>query len=179
MAEKLEESENGAVVAVYETHKEADRSIRELQKWGFDMKSLSVIGKSDHTEEEAMGYPANGGSAKAWGKTMAFRGGLWRILFGSAFFFIPEIGPILTAGPLVGWIVSALDTTPAVGGLSAFGAALYNIGIPEDSAVAYEAQIKAGKFIIMVHGPQNEVHRTKNSLAATSHQGMQEYFHCA
>jgi hypothetical protein len=48
-------------------------------------------------------------------------------LFGAAFFAIPGIGPVLVAGPLVAWIVGALEGAVVVGGLSALGAGLYSI----------------------------------------------------
>jgi len=34
-----------------------------------------------------------------WGKMGAFWGGFWGLLFGSAFFAIPGVGPVLVAGP--------------------------------------------------------------------------------
>src|SRR5271170_1820008 len=66
---------------------------------------------------------------KYWGKTGAFWGGFWGLLFGSAFFAIPGIGPVLVAGPLVAWIVGGLEGAALVGGLSAIGAGLVGIGI--------------------------------------------------
>lgn len=47
---------------------------------------------------------------KYWGKIGAFWGGLWGLLFGSAMFAIPGLGPIpiLVAGPLVAGSSQAL-----------------------------------------------------------------------
>lgn len=42
---KSEKLEKSAVVALYETHAEAETAIRELQKSGLDMQKLSIIGK--------------------------------------------------------------------------------------------------------------------------------------
>jgi len=67
---------------------------------------------------------------KFWGRSGAFWGGLWGTLFGAVFFAIPGISPVLVAGPLVAWIVGALKGTVVVGGLSAPGAELCSIGIP-------------------------------------------------
>ena len=49
-----------AVIAVYNTHEEAESAVKELQKGGFDMKKLSVVGKDYHTEEDehSLGTPA-------------------------------------------------------------------------------------------------------------------------
>jgi len=174
-----ETSENSAVVAIYDTHKEAEEAVRELQKSGFDMQKLSIVGKEYQTEEEVVGYYTTGDRMKAWGKTGAFWGGLWGLMFGSAFFLIPGIGPLLVAGPLVAWIIGALEGAVVVGGLSALGAGLYSIGIPKDSIIEYETQIKAGKFVVIVHGSPDEVRKSKATLAATKHQGMQEHDCCA
>ena len=131
-----------AVIAVFNTHQEAESAIRELQKSGFDMKKLSIIGKGYHTEENVVGYYSVGDRMKSWGSTGAFWGGIWSLMFGSAFFLVPGIGPLLAAGPIVLWIVGALESAAVVGGLSALGAALFSIGIPKDSIVEYETQVK-------------------------------------
>jgi len=70
--------------------------------------------------------------------------------------FIPGIGPLLIAGPLVGWLVGALESAVLVGGLSALGAGLYGLGIPKDSILRYETALKADKFVVIVHGTSDE-----------------------
>jgi uncharacterized membrane protein len=98
-----------SVVATYETHEQAELAIKQLQKDGIDMKSLSIAGKNTHTEEQVVGYYNAGDRVRFWGKEGAFWGGIWGFLFGSAAFAIPGIGPILAAGPLVAWIVAGLE----------------------------------------------------------------------
>jgi hypothetical protein len=44
-------AENNAGVGVYNTHTEAEAAVKELQRSGFDMKKLSIVGKDYHTEE--------------------------------------------------------------------------------------------------------------------------------
>ena len=44
---------------------------------------------------------------------------------------------MLVAGPLVSWIVGALEGGVLVGGLDALGAGLYSLGIPKDSILKY------------------------------------------
>jgi hypothetical protein len=156
-----------AMVAVYNTHVEAEAGIKELQKAGFAMKKLSIVGKDYHTDESVVGYYNTGDRMKYWGKLGAFWGGIWGLLFGSAFFMIPGVGPIVVAGPLVAWLVGALEGAAVVGGLSALGAALYSIGIPKDSVLKYETAIKAGKFVIIAHGTADEVAHAKKIIEGT------------
>ena len=101
--------ELNAVVAIYDTHTAAEEAIKKLQHAGIDMHTLSIVGKDYHSDEHVVGYYNSGDRMKYWGKTGAFWGGFWGLLFGSAFFAIPGIGPVLVAGPLVGWIVGALE----------------------------------------------------------------------
>ena len=160
-------SELNAVVAIYGTHLEAEEAVKELQRTGIDMRTLSIVGKDSHADEQVVGYYNNGDRMKYWGKTGAFWGGFWGLLFGSAFFAIPGIGPVLVAGPVVAWIVGALEGAAIIGGLSAIGAGLYGMGIPKDSVVQYELALKTDKFLLMVHGTTPEVEKAKDILENT------------
>jgi uncharacterized membrane protein len=160
-------SETNAAVAIYDTHSQAEEAVKELQRSGIDMKKLSIVGKDYHTDEQVVGYYNTGDRMKYWGKLGAFWGGLWGMLFGAAFFAIPGVGPVLVAGPLVAWIVGALEGAVVVGGLGAIGAGLYSIGIPKDSVVKYETAVKSDKFLVLVHGTADEVAKAKDILQTT------------
>jgi len=156
-----------SVVAVFHTHPEAEQAVKELQRAGVDMHTLSIAAKDVHTDEQVVGYYNAGDRMKRWGKIGAFWGGFWGLLFGSAFFAIPGIGPVLVAGPLVAWIVGALEGAVVVGGLSAVGAGLYGLGIPKDSIVKYELDLKTDKYLLLVHGTASEVEKAREILATT------------
>jgi len=156
-----------AVVAIYGTHVEAEEAVKRLQRGGIDMRTLSIVGKDTHTDEHPVGYYNTGDRMKYWGKTGAFWGGFWGLLFGSAFFAIPGLGPMLVAGPLVAWIVGALEGAAVVGGLSAIGAGLYGMGIPKDSVVQYDLALKTDKFLLVVHDTAAEVEKARDILETT------------
>jgi hypothetical protein len=167
-------SDDVVAVAIYNTHDEAEQAVKTLAQGGFDMKKLSIVGKDYHTEEHVVGYYNTGDRMKAWGRIGAFWGGLWGLLFGAAFFFIPGIGPVVLAGPLVASLVGALEGAVVVGGLTALGAALASLGIPRNSIVQYETALKADKFLVIAHGTQEDVARAKSIIdsgpaAATIH----------
>ena len=157
-------TDTNAVIAVYDNHSAAEDAVKELQKSGFDMKKLSVVGKDYHTEEQVVGYYNAGDRMKYWGKWGAFWGGFWGLLFGAAFFWVPAIGPVLVGGPLVAWIVAGLEDAVVVGGLSAIGAGLFSIGIPKDSIITYETAIRAGKYLVIAHGTSAEAATARNVL---------------
>jgi uncharacterized membrane protein len=156
-----------SVVAIYDTHERAERAIKELQEGGVDMKSLSIAGKDTHTDEHVVGYYNTGDRMKHWGKIGAFCGGFWGLLFGSGLFLIPGLGPILVAGPLVAWIIAGLEGAVVVGSVSALGAGLVSIGIPKDSVLKYEVALKTDKYLLIVHGTEDEVDNAKNIIAGT------------
>ena len=153
-------------IALFDQHSQAEKAVRELQEAGFDMKAVSIVGKGYHTEETVVGYYTAGDRMKYWGKNGAFWGGIWGLLFGSAFFVIPGIGPLIAAGPIVAWVVAALEGAAFVGGISAIGAGLYSIGVPEKSVLKYENSLSAGTFLLIVHGTPDRVTRAKAILAA-------------
>ena len=161
-------SEKNSVVAVFGSHEQAEAAVRELQKDGFDMKKLSIVGKDFHTEEHVVGYYNTGDRMAYWGKQGAFWGGFWGLLFGSAFFWVPGLGQLLVAGPLVMYIVAGLEGAAVMGGLGALGAGLYSIGIPKDSVVQYEMEVKNAKLLLIVHGTPKEVEKAKDLLDQSS-----------
>jgi hypothetical protein len=168
-------SKHNAVVAIYKSHTEAESAVKELQQSGFDMKKLSIVGRDYHTDEHVVGYYNAGDRMKHWGQTGAFWGGIWGILFGSAFFLVPGVGPLLIAGPLVGWIVGVLEGAVVVGGLSALGAGLFSLGIPKNSILQYETALKTGKFVLIAHGTSEEVTLAREIVHRTHPEIMDEH----
>ncbi|MEI7728748.1 MAG: general stress protein [Verrucomicrobiota bacterium] len=106
-------AKHNAVEAIYQSHAEAEAAVKELQRSGFDMKKLSIVGRDQHTEEHVVGFYNAGDRMKYWGKLGAFGGGMWGMMFGSATFLIPGLGPLLVTGPLAGWIT--MDRLPETG----------------------------------------------------------------
>jgi hypothetical protein len=157
-------NKHNSAIGIFHTHQDAENAVKELQQSNYDMKKLSVVGKDYHTEENVVGYYNIGDRMATWGKYGAFWGWIWGLLFGSAFFFVPGIGPIMMGGPLVGMVITALEAAVVTGGLTALGGALASIGIPEDSIVLYETALKADKFLLIVHGTDQEVEKAKAIL---------------
>jgi len=162
--EAIDLSGMSSAVAIYPSEAMAESAIRELQHAGFDMKKLSILGLDYHTEKDVTGYYTTGDRMKKWGTLGAFWGGIWGLLFGAAFFWVPGIGQVLIGGPLVALIVVALEDAVVVGGLSAIGAGLLGMSVPKESALKYEMAIKAGKFVVIAHGSPADVDHARQIL---------------
>jgi len=158
----------GSVVAVYNSHTGAEEAVAKLSAASFDITKVSIIGKDYHTEEKVVGYYTTGDRMKSWGGLGAFWGGIWGLLFGAGVFLIPGIGPVLVGGPFLAALVGALESAVVTGGLSAVVAGLVSLGIPKDSAIKYQAEIGAHKFVLVVRGTAEELERARTVLAGTS-----------
>jgi hypothetical protein len=155
---------------VFNTHVEAEEAIRLLGRSGLDVKKLSLVGKGYHSEEHPVGFYTVGDRIKSWGGIGAFWGGIWGLLLAPAVFFLPGVGLIAMAGPLVSALVGALEGAVVVGGASALGAALTHIGVPDDQVIKYETALKADKYVLIVHGDAEELAKAHSVLidAATT-----------
>ena len=148
-------------IAVLPDHLAAEAAIRKLAQAGFDLKSLSVVGKGYRSEERVTGFYNVGDRIKMWGS----RGGLWGLFFSGAFIAAPVAGPVVVLGYLASAAISALEGAIVVGGLSALGAGLYSLGIPKDSILVYETEVTSDSFLVMVHGASDEVAYARKILA--------------
>ncbi len=154
-----------SAIFVFDTHATAESAIRSLGQSGFDMKKLSLVGKGYHSEEKPVGFYTVGDRVKAWGGTGAFWGAIWGLLLAPAVFVLPGLGLVGLAGPIVATLLGALEGAVVVGGLSALGAALTEIGVPQDQIVKYEAALKVDKYLLVVHGSPEDQEKARTVLA--------------
>ena len=152
-------------VAVFNDHDAARTAIDQLSKAGFDLKSLSLVGQGYHTEETVVGFYNAGDRVKFWGSRGALWGGLWGLFLGGLFVTTPVVGPVIVLGYITASVVSAIESAVVVGGLSAIGAALFGLGVPKDSVIAYQEALRADSFLVMAHGSAEEVERARVLLA--------------
>jgi uncharacterized membrane protein len=156
-------NENTNIIAVYHSHEGAEDAVRRLHDAGFDMNDLSVVGQDYQVEERPVGFVNTGDRMWSWGKFGAFWGAVWGLLFGSAMLVVPGIGHVMFAG----WLVAALHGAAIGAGFGVLGGALASIGIPENSVLEYEAEIKAGKFLLLARGSGAAIELAKSILGGT------------
>jgi hypothetical protein len=153
-------AENTAVVRVVNPQAEAVATIKELQRSGFDIDKLSIVGKDYHSEQQVIGTDDAYVRMKDWQELGAFWSNLWCLLLRSGFFLIPGIGPIIVFGPLVSSISRARNDAAMADGLSALSAGLSSIGIPKNRIMEYERALQSDKFIVIAHGTADEMVKT-------------------
>jgi heat induced stress protein YflT len=150
-----------SIIAVYPDHDSAEKAVRKLEADGISMKNVSIIGKDFEAVERPVGFVTTGSVAKDGAKVGALSGGLFGLLVGAAFLVLPGIGPVMIAGPLAAALLGGVEGAlggAAVGGLAG---SLVGLGVSKDKAIRYEADVKAGKYLVTLDGDAAQIQRTK------------------
>jgi hypothetical protein len=169
---KIIMNKQNSIIAVFNNHKNIESAVKELAKNGIDISQLSIIGKDYHSEENVVGYYNTGDRIRYWGGLGAFWGSIWGLLAGAAFLWVPGIGPLVVGGPFITVLLGAAEGALLGGGLSVLGAALFSLGVPQNSILKYEEDVKAGKFLLIFKGTEEE--RTRVSKIMEIFQAVEE-----
>lgn len=160
--------ENDVVTGIFADHQTAETAVKKLAVDGFDMKTLSVVGKAYSSNETVIGLYHVDDKIKFWGARGAFWSNLWALFSYKVFLLTPETGPIVALGYLAAVAVSNIEGAAETDAAELLKTALCNIGITTDFATQYEADIKADNFIVMFHGDTNEAVRAREIMGTAS-----------
>ncbi len=152
------------VAAVYDNHSDADEAVKLLLKEGVLKRHISVLGKGEEAEKETFEDEKENEVILAWGEQGAFWGGLWGLLAGGIYAFVPGFGPILATGHVIAALAGLIGGAATVGALSAFAAMLVEMGIEAAEAKRYEHLLKENKLLVIVHGDDAEVETARQIL---------------
>lgn len=161
-------SSKAATVAVFQSHTLAEDAVKKLANEGIDMKSISIVGKDYHSEENPVGYYNAGDRARILGRYGALWGGLFGMLFSSLFIFIPVFGHLVILGPLAAMVVSTVEGGVVGGAAGVLAGALSAIGVPKNSILRYETALKAGSFVVTVQGLPEQAEKARKILEPTA-----------
>lgn len=148
---------NKTVVALYDRLMDADAAVRELIGHGFSPEKISLLAKdargkhSPYLDSDLDRAESNVEAAGVEIGTIL--GGLGGLLIGLGVVAIPEIGPVIAAGPLV----TAVSGLVGVGVGAAVGGAtggllgiLIDVGIDEVNAEYYAEALRRGGILVTV-----------------------------
>ena len=152
-------------IATFDDHASAESAVKKLAAAGFEMSHISIIGKGYHTDETVTGFYNIGDRITFWGSRGALWGGLWGLFMGGMLLTVPVMGQVVVLGYLATTLISIAEGAVIFGGLGALGGALYSMGIPKDSIIAYESAIEADNFLVMVRGSTAQVAKARDMLA--------------
>jgi hypothetical protein len=160
--------ELNATVGVYDGHDAAVKAVKELNKGGFPMKKVSIIGKELEKVEDVQGYYTWKDPAKTGAGIGAFWGSIFGLLVGVGFVVVPGIGGVFIAGSLAAVVLGGLEgaAVGSVGG-GLFGA-LLGLGIGKEKVLKYQQNLEAGKYLVVSHGNKEEVDKAREILEGTN-----------
>jgi hypothetical protein len=170
-----EPNTRASIVAVYPDHASAEEAVRRLHEAGFAMHDLSIVGRDFQMSEEPIGFVSAGDYAASGATAGAWVGGIFGLLVGAAFLVLPGVGPVIVAGPLSAAILGGLEGALAGAALGGLGGALLGLGVPKEHAIKYEAQVKAGKFLVTARGTPEDIARARGLLAPHAPEGLEVY----
>ncbi|MCA9944596.1 MAG: hypothetical protein KC449_14000 [Anaerolineales bacterium] len=153
-----------SVVHVYDSMAAAETAVRKLDQGNFPIKQVSIMAQDMASEREVHGFITTGDVAKTGAGTGAWVGGLFGILVGAAFIWVPGFGPLFVAGPLAAALLGGVEG--AVAGAAGGGllGALFGWGVSKKHIVKYEETLKAGKYLLVAHGSPEEIERARAIL---------------
>jgi uncharacterized membrane protein len=169
------DTSEASLVAAYPTHHAAEEAVRALHKAGLDLHRLSILGRGMQTEEHAVGFYTSQDRMKFWGGAGVMWGSLYGLLLGSALFLLPVTGPLVVMGPLVGVLAGAIEGAAVGGSLGVLAAALVSLGIPEDSVIRYEVEVKEGRCLLVVRGTPEIITHAHVCLEGTGATALTEH----
>jgi hypothetical protein len=88
------------------------------------------------------------------------------LLTAGVFMTVPLVGSVIVLGHLGAMVFGALEGAAVVRGLGAIGGALASIGVPKDGVLRHEQDLRAEKFLVVVHGAAEEARRANVLLSA-------------
>jgi hypothetical protein len=143
-------TKNKAVLGIYKTRREVESAINGFRDAGFSNSDISLILPEHRRSEEAdsgghthtkMPHKATkSGSGAAARKT-------FNRLVGVSELTIPEIGPIIAAGP----VMTALTGTGSGTASNHFSGILTGLGISESEAQRYRGALRKGQALAVIH----------------------------
>jgi hypothetical protein len=161
-------SQENSVVAVYAHIDQAEEAVRKLGVGGFPIQHVSIIAQNLGTEKKIHGFVTSCDVAKSTARTGAWVGGIFGLLVGAAFLWVPGVGPLIVAGSLASSLLGGVEGAVAGAAFSGLLGWLASLGISKQHILKYEQQVKAGKYLVIAHGSADEVAKAKTVLAATA-----------
>ena len=152
------------LVRVFESTAQAQAAIARLEQGGFDIAKASLIAREEPSALHQVGMAVAGARATVWGRHAA----LWRRLCENpaalALAWVPFIGYVMAVGPAALVLIGARwQSAPQASPLARM---LQFAGMSPGERRTYEAAVRGGQILLIVHGAGAEVARARQLLSA-------------
>lgn len=156
-------------VGVFPNRKDLEAVLRALKDDGYDMNRVSLIARHVEDVEGAEEVTDRGDTEAQEGagigaSTGTILGGLGGLLVGIGVLAIPGVGPILAAGAEINAFASTLAGAGIGAAAGGIIGALVGMGIPEEHAKVYNDRVKAGQYLLVVSGTDEDLRGVERIL---------------
>ncbi len=162
--------EKKTCILIYTTYKDVWQAVKKLQAQKINLAAVSVVANTNQQEEQVDGLHTNDSYKNLTATQAEFWQSLWEILDGKLFFVAAEFDSLSAVGAIVPLLVKKKDDIDILGRFGVLAAALFSMGVPENSVRQYEAEINAGNILLIVNSKRTEVERSCEIL----HSEMQQ-----
>jgi hypothetical protein len=160
-------SQESSVVGVYTDLDAAEAATKKLGEGGFPIQHVSIIAQDLSSENKVHGFVTACDVAKSSARTGAWVGGIFGLLAGAAFLWVPGVGPLVVAGSLASALLGGLEGAVAGAATTGLLGWLMSLGISKQHILKYEQLVKAGKYLLIAHGSPADAAKAKEILTPT------------
>jgi uncharacterized membrane protein len=159
-------------VAAFENMADAEEAVRKLIDGGVSAEIISIVAKDMQCEKQVHGFVTSCDVAKRTATGSAWLGGLFGVLAGAAFIWVPGAGPLVVAGSLTSALLGGVEG--AVAGAAAGGVLgwLSALGIEKKHIVKYEDHLRAGRYLLVVNGSLEDLKTADSILSSIDNAGL-------
>jgi hypothetical protein len=151
------------VIGVYDVLPDAQRAVEQLLHQGIPAEDVSIVANLEN-ETTVHGFVSPREAVKEGARRGAMIGGLFGLLSGTAFFFVPGVGPLVVVGALASALAGAGEGALAGG----IGGAILGKIMEKQRVPKYEQHLKDGKYLVVVRADPATLERTQEALQGTS-----------
>lgn len=98
-----------SAIAVFAHIDEAEHAVQQLGVGGFPLEQVSIVTKDLGTEKKVHGFVTACDVANASAQTGAWMGGIFGLLVGAAFLWVPGVGPLVVAGSMTAALLGGVE----------------------------------------------------------------------
>ena len=154
-------SHDAAAFGIFANIENAEAAVDGLTIAGFSNQDVSVLLSDKDEAKESV--TQNNTMASKGATAGGVVGGALGLLAGMGALAIPDVGPLIVAGPIMASL-AVLGVGGAVGG---FVGALVGMGIPEFEAKLYDGRLKDGGVLLAIHcETSEEIAKAREALKA-------------
>jgi hypothetical protein len=156
-----------SVVGVYDTMSKAEQAVRELDREGFPIRQVLIIGHDSERELKVQGYVTVEDVAQKGVSAGALAAGVFGLLAGAVSVWIPGFGHLRIAGPLATALLGFLGGIDGAVAGAAWGGVLGGLigwAGSTQHLLRYEEHLRAGKYLVIARGSVADVERAHSIL---------------